>query len=220
MFVNIQTFIFMNISLLSPHLQYSIKLKTLHDPRIWIRLLAGISGHVRMVGAKDRRHYMWNVSSRWPRVFHVIWDNKATYVFSLSGTGITLIKMDIGKYIDTWEFTIPMWASQALFLNNLFHTAATSCSPRLAVILACYEIFVVFLVPLIASVLNTLKPRQNGRHFADDTFNRIFVNENVRIPMKISLKFVAKGIINNLPALVQIMAWRRPGDSLYCCLYS
>ena len=27
----------------------------------------------------------------------------------------------------------------------------------------------------------------------------------------ISLKFVPKGLINNIPALVQIMAWRRPG---------
>ena len=30
--------------------------------------------------------------------------------------------------------------------------------------------------------------------------------------MKISLNFVPKGPINNIPALVQIMAWRRPGD--------
>ena len=60
--------------------------------------------------------------------------------------------------------------------------------------------------------LNTLRPKQNGRHFADDTFNRIFVNENVRILIKFSLKFVPKGPINNIPALVQIMAWRRPGD--------
>ena len=61
-------------------------------------------------------------------------------------------------------------------------------------------------------ILNTLRPRQNGRHFADDTFKRIFMNENVRISIKISLKFVPKGLINNIPALVQIMAWRRPGD--------
>ena len=27
-----------------------------------------------------------------------------------------------------------------------------------------------------------------------------------------TLKFVPKGPINNIPALVQIMAWRRPGD--------
>ena len=61
-------------------------------------------------------------------------------------------------------------------------------------------------------LLNTLRPRQNGRHFADDTFKCIFLNENVRILIKISLKFVPMGPINNIPALVQIMAWRRPGD--------
>ena len=30
--------------------------------------------------------------------------------------------------------------------------------------------------------------------------------------MKILLKFVSKGPINNIPALVQIMDWCRPGD--------
>ena len=60
-------------------------------------------------------------------------------------------------------------------------------------------------------MFNTLRPRQNGRHFADDTFNCIFENENVRLSIKFSLKFVPKGPINNIPALVQIMAWRRPG---------
>ena len=64
----------------------------------------------------------------------------------------------------------------------------------------------------LALVLNSLRPRQNGRHFADDTFKRIFLNENVLISIKISLKFVPKGPIDNIPALVQIMAWRRPGD--------
>ena len=60
--------------------------------------------------------------------------------------------------------------------------------------------------------INTLRPRQNGRHFADDIFKCILLNENVLIPNKISLKFVPEGPINNIPALVQIMAWRRPGD--------
>ena len=58
----------------------------------------------------------------------------------------------------------------------------------------------------------TLRPRQNGRHFADDIFKCIFLKEDIWIPKKISLKFVPKGPINNIPALVQIMAWRRPGD--------
>ena len=59
---------------------------------------------------------------------------------------------------------------------------------------------------------NTLRPRQKGRHFPDDIFKWIFLNENVWISITISLKFVPKGPINNIPALVQIMAWRRPGD--------
>ena len=64
----------------------------------------------------------------------------------------------------------------------------------------------------LGSFFNTLRPRQNGRHFADDIFKRILFNENVSIAIKISLKFVPKGSINDIPALVQIMAWRRPGD--------
>ena len=32
------------------------------------------------------------------------------------------------------------------------------------------------------------------------------------ISIKISLKFIPKGPINSIPALVQIMAWRRPDD--------
>ena len=64
----------------------------------------------------------------------------------------------------------------------------------------------------VNSQVNTLKPRQNGRHFADDMFKCIFLNENVWIPIEISLTFVPKSWINNNPALFQIMAWRRPGD--------
>ena len=60
--------------------------------------------------------------------------------------------------------------------------------------------------------LKTLRPRQNGRHFPDDIFKCIFLNENVSMSIKIWLKFVPKGPIKNISALVQIMAWRRPCD--------
>ena len=60
--------------------------------------------------------------------------------------------------------------------------------------------------------VNTLRPGQHGRHVADDIFKCIFMNENVWILIKISQTFVPKGPINYIPALVQIMAWRRPGD--------
>ena len=65
---------------------------------------------------------------------------------------------------------------------------------------------------IIGYLINTLRPRQNGRHFADDTFKPIFLNENIRISIKISLKFVPKVPISNVPAMVQIMAWHRPGE--------
>ena len=47
---------------------------------------------------------------------------------------------------------------------------------------------------------------------ADDIFKCIFMNEKFCILIQIPLKFVPKGPINNKPALVQIMAWRRTGD--------
>ena len=43
-------------------------------------------------------------------------------------------------------------------------------------------------------------------------FKCIFLNENDRILIQISLKFVPRSPINNKPALVQVMAWRRTGD--------
>ena len=39
-----------------------------------------------------------------------------------------------------------------------------------------------------------------------------FLNEDVLILIKISLNFVPKGPSNDIPALVQIMAWCRLGD--------
>ena len=44
------------------------------------------------------------------------------------------------------------------------------------------------------------------RHLAEDIFKCVFFNENVYISIKITLKFVPNDTINNIPALVQIMA--------------
>ena len=46
----------------------------------------------------------------------------------------------------------------------------------------------------------------------DNIFKFIFLNANLWIVIKISQKFVPKGAMNNIPALVQVMAWHRPGD--------
>ena len=61
------------------------------------------------------------------------------------------------------------------------------------------------------SCINNLRPRRNGHHFAEDIFKRIYLNENIWIMFKNLLEFVPKGLINNIPVLFLIMAWRRPG---------
>ena len=47
---------------------------------------------------------------------------------------------------------------------------------------------------------------------ADDIFNCIFLNENDRIFLQISMKYVSRSPIDNKPGSVQVMAWRRIGD--------
>ena len=101
------------------------------------------------------------------------------------------------------------WQPFCLSLNVLNHTkhntVQTACT-----FLGRY--CVVTTVVSGESDINTLRPRQNGRHIPDDIFKWIFLNENVLISINISLKFVPRGPINNIPTLVQVMAWRRPGD--------
>ena len=48
---------------------------------------------------------------------------------------------------------------------------------------------------------------------ADDIFKCIFVNENDRILIQISLKFVSRSVIDNKPASVHVMACRLTGDN-------
>ena len=59
---------------------------------------------------------------------------------------------------------------------------------------------------------NSSPPGQNGRHFTDDIFKCILMNEKNSILNRLSLKFDPKGLINNSPALVQIINCRRSGD--------
>ena len=48
--------------------------------------------------------------------------------------------------------------------------------------------------------------------FVEDVFKHIFLNEIVRISIKISLKFVPMWSNQFKSALIQVMAWRRTGD--------
>ena len=57
------------------------------------------------------------------------------------------------------------------------------------------------------SIVDTLRPRRNRRHFAYDVFKCILLNQTLLILIRISLKFIP-----NIPALVPKMVWRQPGD--------
>ena len=61
-------------------------------------------------------------------------------------------------------------------------------------------------------LVNTLRLIQNGGLFPDDIFKLIFLNENIWILINISLKFIPKGPIYNIPALVRVMAWCWPDN--------
>ena len=52
----------------------------------------------------------------------------------------------------------------------------------------------------------------NGRHFAYNHFKCICLNGNIWILIDFSLKFVPNGRINNISAVVQIVARRRLGN--------
>ena len=60
--------------------------------------------------------------------------------------------------------------------------------------------------------LNKMRPRKSGRYLTDDIFKCIFLNEHFWIQITISLIFSLDGQMINIPSLVPILAWRRPGD--------
>ena len=62
--------------------------------------------------------------------------------------------------------------------------------------------------------VNSSHPGQNGRHFANDSFKCIFVNDKFCILVKILLECVPKGPIDTKSAMFQVMAWRQTGDKL------
>ena len=62
---------------------------------------------------------------------------------------------------------------------------------------------------------NTLTPRWNGQHFADDILKHIFFNENVWISIHMSLKRVPKGSFDSITALFQVMSWCGQATSHY-----
>ena len=60
--------------------------------------------------------------------------------------------------------------------------------------------------------VNTLRPRQNGRHCPDDRFKWILMHKDVCISIKMSLKFVRGVQLTIFQHWRRPMAWRQPGN--------
>ena len=63
-----------------------------------------------------------------------------------------------------------------------------------------------------ATMLTHLPLDKMAAILTDDNYRCILLNENDRIPIRLSLKFLPRGPLDNKPALVQVMAWHRTGD--------
>ena len=95
-----------------------------------------------------------------------------------------------------------LWSTTDMLLSN----SLSNCTTIKYLSPLCVEMLITY------SCVNSSLPGQNSRHFVNDNFRRIFVNEMFWILIEISVNLVRKGSIDNDHALVYIMAWRRKGD--------
>ena len=95
----------------------------------------------------------------------------------------------------------------AAILQTIFSDAFSG--RKVSYLNTCVAHFAYFMGMLvqISAPFNTLRSRQNDRHFADDICKCIFINEKVWIAIEILLKFVPNSSIYNKSSKVQVMAW-------------
>ena len=112
------------------------------------------------------------------------------------------VAMTLASLVGLSGITLTRLAHYTLLAVKMRHSHAhwyyTSPYSSLASIIGLY----VMCLPSGVSFINSTPPGWNGRHFADDIFRCIFINEVFGILIEISLKFVPKGPIDNNPALV------------------
>ena len=125
----------------------------------------------------------------------------------VNGTEVDVCRVCFGIYHHRADsrFTLSQWET-ALLCNDVSHWLGINVESAL------HHICWVDGDRDVEFVFITLRPRQNGSHFAADIFKCIFLNENVWISLMISLKFIAKVWINNIPSYVQRMDWCWPGN--------
>ena len=105
--------------------------------------------------------------------------------------------MSFSRYCNDYS-TIDIARDQCLY-HNVSHTHT----------LDFQSFHILFIQP---GLINTLTPRKKLSPFRKLHFQKQFFRENVWISLKISLNFVAKVPVTNIPTLVQIILWFGTGQ--------
>ena len=116
-------------------------------------------------------------------------------------------------------------AGNTLYVNNYFLSSwdPTKLSPTAYEYITCMDAATEYPPQQKALMRSSTVATMDYYHIEAETkcppfsirhFQWTFLNWNVRISIKISLKFVPRSPVNNIIALNQIMAWHRPGDGL------
>ena len=102
------------------------------------------------------------------------------------------VKLDFIYWIATWQWNCTASQFLKMMSQYLLHTAMWCQIPILnAIMFHCVEILECFHCGMCAC-FNSSPPGHNGRHFAENIFKSIFVNEKFYTLKKISMKFVTK----------------------------
>ena len=148
-----------------------------HDrhPRRHVKLLAGIAARYRITAARDsasmcpitltinsQKLGRSNEQTRWE-----------------SAVNLPKRRPRLPPCCRGWR-PLPSCDDPQWLIRNSIEATQDCCSFK-----QCITVFIFQL-----QIFNTLRPTQNGRHFADDTFKWIFLKDNLWISFKISLKFV------------------------------
>ena len=119
---------------------------------------------------------------------------------SCLGLNVLRVNLPILDENQTWAANVCSILHQSPSANAPW----LSCVPSL--VLSC-QVHTVEINPLTLLPLDKM-----AAILPDNIFNCIFWNRNDWIPIQISLKYVPRSSIDNKPASVQVMAWRRTGD--------
>ena len=128
---------------------------------------------------------VWHEYSR----LYVIWKTEVAKLnahIAKTGRGVTSAISEAQTF--EWIYIYTIFTRDAIISENRWQIASMSIDMK-KLFMVSHATFH-FLHALV--YFNTLRPRQNGCHFADDIFKCIFLNENIWTLIKISLKFVPR----------------------------